>query len=145
MNPKLLEQPTVIASQVQKWLPLYKVEKVLTDSNYIIRKVNTNYTQCVHRIRLKPIKPSENPEDLEVVNSVNFQPDPSRRQHMEPELFDKHIPELINEQEKEIKQSTKVKQDPVKVTKNVPLGGPLAEPAAAAPLAPPPKGSSTSS
>ena len=55
LNPKLLEQSTVIASQVQKWLPLYKVEKALTDSNYIIRKVNTNYTQCVHRIRLKPI------------------------------------------------------------------------------------------
>ena len=45
---------------------------------------------------------------------------------MEPDLFDKHIPELINEQEKEIKQATKVKQDPVKVTINVPLDGPLA-------------------
>ena len=86
---------------------------------------------------MKQIKPSETPEDLEVINPVNFQPDPSRRQHMEPELFDKHISELINEQEKEIKQSTKVKQDPVKVTINVPLGGPLAGPAAAAPLAAP--------
>ena len=60
---------------------------------------------------------------------------------MEPHLFDKHIPELINEQEKEIKQSTKAKQEPVKVTINVPLGGPLAGTAAAAPptapLAPP--------
>ena len=147
LNPKLLEQSTVLASRVQKRLPLYKVEKVLTDSNDLIRKVNTNYTQCAHRIRLKTIKPSETPEDLEVVNPVNFQPDPSKRQHMEPELFDKHIPELINEQEKEIKQSTKVKQDPVKVTINVPLGGPLAGPAAAAPPAAPlpPKGSSTSS
>ena len=138
LNPKLLEQSTVIASQVQKWLPLYKVEKVLTDSNYIIRKVNTNYTQCVHRIRLKPIQPSETPEDLEVINPVNFQPDPSRRQHMEPDLFDKHIPELINEQETEIQQSKKVKQDPVRVTINVPLGGPLAGPAVAAPPAAPP-------
>ena len=73
------------------------MEKALTDSNYIIRKVNTNYTQCVHRIRLKPIKPSETPEDLEVNNPVNFKSDPSRRQHMEPDLFDKHIPELISE------------------------------------------------
>ena len=142
LNPKLLEQSIVIASQVQKWLPLYKVEKVLTDSNYIIRKVNTNYTQCVHRIRLKPIKPSETPEDLEVINPANFQPDPSRKQNMEPDLFDKHIPELINEQEKEIKQATKEKQDPVRITINFPLGGPLAGPAAAAappaaPLAPP--------
>ena len=56
---------------------------------------------------------------------------------MEPDLFDKHIPELINEQEKEIKQATKVKQDPVKMTINVPLGGPLAGPAVAAPPAAP--------
>ena len=77
LNPKLLEQSTVIASQVQKWLPLYKVEKALTDSNYIIRKVNTNYTQCVHRIRLKPFKPIETPEDLEIINPAKFQPDAS--------------------------------------------------------------------
>ena len=129
LNPKLLEQSTVIASQVQKWLPLYKVEKVLT--------VNTNYTQCVHHIRLKPIKPSETPAEFKVMDPANFQPDPLRRQHMEPDLIDKHIPELINEQEKEIKQSTKVKPDPVRVTINVPLGGPLAGPAAAAPPAAP--------
>ena len=57
---------------------------------------------------------------------------------MEPDLFDKHIPELINEQETEIQQSKKVKQDPVRVTINVPLGGPLAGPAVAAPPAAPP-------
>ena len=138
LNPKLLEQSTVIASQVQKWLPLYKVEKVLTDSNYIFRKVNTNCTQCVHRIRLKPIKPSETPEDLEVINPENCQPDPSRRQHMEPDLFDKHIAVLIIEQEKEIQQSKTVKHDQLRVTIKVPLGGPLAGPAAAAPPAVPP-------
>ena len=97
LNPKLLEESTVNASQVQKWLPLYKIEKVLTDSNYIIQKVNTNYTQCVHGIRLKSIKPSETPEDLEVINPAIFRPDPSRKQHMEPDLFDKHIPVLIIE------------------------------------------------
>ena len=87
--------------------------------------------------RLKPIKPSETPEDLDVINPANFQPDPSRRQHMEPDLFDKHLPELINEQEKETKQATKEKQDPVRVTINVPLGGPLAGSAVAAPPAAP--------
>ena len=138
LNPKLLEQSTVIASQVQKWLPLYKVEKVLTDSNYIIRKVNTNYTQCVHRIRMKPIKPSEIPEDLEVIDPADFQPDPSRRQHVEPDLFEIHIPELIREQEKESIQSKTVKPEPVRVTINVPQGGTVAGPAAAAPPAPPP-------
>ena len=42
---------------------------------------------------------------------------------------------LINEQEKEIKEATRVKQDPAKVTINVPLGGPLAGAAVAAPPA----------
>ena len=86
---QLLEQSTVIASQVQKWLPLYKLEKVLTDSNYIIGKLNTNYKRCVRRIRWKPIKPSETPEYLEDISTANFQPDPSRRQPMESDPFDK--------------------------------------------------------
>ena len=86
---------------------------------------------------MKPIKPCETPEDLEVINPENFQPDPSRRQHMEPDQFYKHIPELLIEQEKEIQQSKTVKQDPVRVTINVPLGIPLAGPATAAPLAVP--------
>ena len=55
---------------------------------------------------------------------------------MEPDLFDNHIPELISEQEKEIQQSKTVKPDPVRVTINVPLGGPAAGPAAAAPPVP---------
>ena len=57
---------------------------------------------------------------------------------MEPDRFDKHIPELIGEQEKEKYQSKTVKPDPVRVTINVPLGEPVAGPAAAAPPAPPP-------
>ena len=85
---------------------------------------------------MKPIKPNETPEDLEFINPANFQPDPSRRQHMEPDLFYKHIPELISEKEKESIQSKTVKPDPVRVTINVPLGGQLVGPAAAAPPAP---------
>ena len=56
---------------------------------------------------------------------------------MGPDLFDKHIPELINGQEKETHQSKTVKPDPVKVIINVPLDGPLAGPVEAAPPAAP--------
>ena len=107
--------------------------KILTDSNYIIRKVNRNYTQSVHRIRLKPIKPIETPEDLGVINLASSQRGSSRRQHMEPGLFDKYISELINEQEKETQPARTVKPDPARSTINVPLGGPLAGPVVAAP------------
>ena len=36
LNQKLLEQSTVIASDVQTWLPLYRIEKALTNAIYII-------------------------------------------------------------------------------------------------------------
>ena len=39
------------------WKGPYKVMKMLSDSNYIIRKVGTNKTQCVHRMRLRLFKP----------------------------------------------------------------------------------------
>ena len=52
LNPRLVNQSDLSHKAVQIWLPLYKVEKVLTNSNYLIRKVGTPFTQCVHRIRL---------------------------------------------------------------------------------------------
>ena len=85
---------------------------------------------------MKPIKPSETHEDLENIDPANCQPGPWRRQHIEPDLFDKHISELIKE-EKTGKTKTVI-PDPVRVTINVPLGGPLAGPVAAAPPVSPP-------
>ena len=85
---------------------------------------------------MKAIKPSVTPEDFEVIKTANLQPDPSRRQHMEPDLFDKHIPELIREQEKETLKAKTVIPDPVRLAINVSLGGPLGKPEAAAPTAP---------
>ena len=49
-NPKPTTQSESIGKALQTWLPLYRVEKALTTSNYIVRKIETNYTQCVHRI-----------------------------------------------------------------------------------------------
>ena len=50
LNPKLVKSTDQMGKSLQKWLPLYRVEQVLTNSNYIVRKVGTNHTQCVHRI-----------------------------------------------------------------------------------------------
>ena len=46
------------------WKQPYKVMKVLSDSNYIIRKVGTHKTQCVHRMRLRHFKPEFNIDDI---------------------------------------------------------------------------------
>ena len=58
---------------IQKWLALYKV---LTDSNYLI-KGRTNYTQIVHRLRLRPIKSRYQSTGIDGINSNNFQINPT--------------------------------------------------------------------
>ena len=75
------------------WIPLYRVEKLLTNSIYLIRKVGTNLTQCLHRIRLRPYGPTEAPIDLEDISPDNFVPDPVLGKYrQEPEMFDDEIP-----------------------------------------------------
>ena len=78
-----------MGKSLQKWLPLYRVEQVLTNSKYIVRKVGTNHTECVHRIRLGPIEPNFDVKDLEEVDPQQFTPDPMTRNYAEPSLFDK--------------------------------------------------------
>ena len=98
LNPKLPTQKAGTPKSWQTWIPLYRVKKVLTHSNYIVRKVGTNFTQCVHRLRLRPVSPHSSPEDLTDVDPSNFTPDPCRRSTgMEPEVFDEHFPALFIE------------------------------------------------
>ena len=97
LNPKLTHQTSFGFKSMQVWLPLYKVEKVLTNSNYLVRKVGTNYTQCVHRIRLRKYEPLEPPVDLENLHLNNFTPDPFLSKYrQEPELFDSEIPKMLS-------------------------------------------------
>ena len=60
LNPKITKQNDRLAIGECKWVGLYKIEKCLTHSNYLIRKVNTNLTQVVHRIRLRRYYPQQN-------------------------------------------------------------------------------------
>ena len=79
------------------WVPLYGVEKILTNSKYIIRKARTNYTQCVHRIRLRPVEPQGSVDDLRVIDFQTFQRDPSLDQFRgEPYIFDESVPSLVD-------------------------------------------------
>ena len=71
-NPKLMTQSDFASKLLPFWLPLYGIEKILTNSNYNIRKFGTNYTQCVHRIRLRPVTPQGHIDDLTVINFKKF-------------------------------------------------------------------------
>ena len=85
--------------QQSRWIPMYRVEKRLTNANYIVRKINTNYTQCVHRMRLRPIKPQYEIQDLESIDPRNFEADPSiPEEEREPQFFDNQIEKHINQE-----------------------------------------------
>ena len=107
LNPKLTSQNQFQSKSVQMWLPLYRVEIKLTDSNYIIRRVGTNFTQCVHRIRLKPIRPPPDTKDIFPVKPEHFERDPSRKDdRREPELFDDYLVDLLNDEKTQTREDT---------------------------------------
>ena len=58
-----------------KWIGLYRIQKVLSDNNYLIRKINTNKTQCVHRIRLRKYVPHETVPDIHQSHDIFPDPD----------------------------------------------------------------------
>ena len=92
IDPNVTNTNTSFEKQRSKWLPLYRVEKVLTHSNYIVRKVATNYTSLVDRIRLRPIKPRYAVNDLEEIDESKFEADPNNEEHeKEPQLLDSYI------------------------------------------------------
>ena len=116
LNPKLMTQSDFASKSLPIWLPLYRIEKILTNSNYIIRKVGTNYTQCVHRIRLRPVTPQGRIDDLTVINFASFQRDPSLGHYRgEPTLFDESIPSLL-EPPTTVVATQNVTEDPPPVT-----------------------------
>ena len=97
LNPSLTTQSDFAAKSTTIWLSLYRVEKVLTKSNYLIRKVGTPYAQCVHRIRLRPIKPNYDVEDIQVTLD-EFRPDPSLGKYRsEHQMFDEALEHLSQE------------------------------------------------
>ena len=97
LNPRLTEQSAFSPKLIQKWLALYRVERVLTAANYLIRKTGTNCTQIVHRIRLRPIKPQCQVTDIEDINPENFQTDPTLGCYRgDQDFFDNGLPYLLD-------------------------------------------------
>ena len=74
-----------------KWKTLYRVEQVLTNSNYIVRQTGTHKTYCCHRIRLRPKKPNFVVPDIETVNPLLFEPAEVNDEDNEPEIFDTQL------------------------------------------------------
>ena len=63
LQPKADDQGSKIPFRDFRWIEPSLVEKVLPNKNYIVRKLNTNKTQILHRIRLRKYNPEKPPED----------------------------------------------------------------------------------
>ena len=111
LDPKITNPNQSFEKQQTKWLPLYRVEQIISNNNYIVRKVGTNSTQCVHRIRLRPIKPKYQVNDIETIDPNNFQPDGSVPfQYLEPDVFDNQLEQLEAAHDAAILQERAVNQ-----------------------------------
>ena len=84
--------------QQTTWIPLYRVQKFLTNTNNIGRKVNTNFTQRVHRKRLRPIEPQYEFEDLKRIDPSGYEAEPTiPEEQREPQLNDNQVNMHINQ------------------------------------------------
>ena len=63
LQPKADHQGSKIPFRDFRWIGPYLVEKVLPNNNYIVRKLNTNKTQILRRVRLRKRNPEKPPED----------------------------------------------------------------------------------
>ena len=63
LQPKADNQGSKIPFRDFRWTGPFVIQKVLPNNNYIVRRLNTNRTQILHRIRLKKFVPNDPLED----------------------------------------------------------------------------------
>ena len=73
LQPKADHQGSKIPFRDYRWVRPFIAQKVLPNENYKVRRINTNKTQILHRIRLKQFVPNHPLEDN--VREQRLQPD----------------------------------------------------------------------
>ena len=63
LQPKADSQASKIPFREYRWIGPFVVQTVLSNDNYIVRRLNTNKTQILHRNRLKKFVPNAPLED----------------------------------------------------------------------------------
>ena len=63
LQPKVDNQASKITFREYRWIGPFVVQTVLSNDNSIVRRLNTNKTQILHRIRLKKFVPNAPLED----------------------------------------------------------------------------------
>ena len=75
LQPKADHQGSKIPFTEFRWMGPYIVEKVLPNNNYLVRKIGTDKTQVLHRMRMRQFTPHQPPADIRI-NPHEYKPDP---------------------------------------------------------------------
>ena len=75
LQPKADHQGSKIPFTDFQWIGPYIIEKVLPNNNYVVRKIGTNKTQILHRMRLRQFTPRQPIPDIPTTPR-EWQPDP---------------------------------------------------------------------
>ena len=75
LQPKADHQGSKIPFTDFRWIGPYIIEKVLPNNNYLVRKIGTNKTQILHRMRLRQFTPRQPLSDIPATQR-EWQPDP---------------------------------------------------------------------
>ena len=75
LQPKADHQSSKIPFTVIRWIGPYIIEKVLPKNNYLVRKIGTNKTQVLHRMRMRQFTPHLPPADT-TVKPQDYNSDP---------------------------------------------------------------------
>ena len=75
MQPKADHQGSKIPFTEFRWVGPYIIEKVLPNNNYLVRKIGTNKTQVLHRMRMRQFTPRQPPADI-TVKPQEYKSDP---------------------------------------------------------------------
>ena len=75
LQPKADHQGSKIPFTEFRWIGPYTIEKVLPNNNYLVRKIGTNKTQVLHRMRMRQFTPHQPPADI-TVKPQEYKSDP---------------------------------------------------------------------
>ena len=75
LQPKADHQGSKVPFTDFRWIGPYIIEKVLPNNNYLVRKIGTNRTQILHRMRLRQFTPRQPISDIPITQR-EWQPDP---------------------------------------------------------------------
>ena len=75
LQPKADHQGTKIPFTEFRWIGAYIIEKVLRNNKYLVRKIGTNKTQVLHRMRMRQFTPRQPPADI-LVKPQEYKSDP---------------------------------------------------------------------